>query len=83
MLPIADFEPPFTDQFVTPHGLDFAPTEDLYDLSFARVDADAFSDVYADAVTNEGTHVVEVETDAEASHRVRDRLRERVVDRLA
>jgi 2-succinyl-5-enolpyruvyl-6-hydroxy-3-cyclohexene-1-carboxylate synthase len=83
MLPIADFEPPFTDQFVTPHGLDFAPTEDLYDLSFARVDADAFGDVYADAVTNEGTHVVEVETDAEASHRVRDRLRKRVVDRLA
>jgi 2-succinyl-5-enolpyruvyl-6-hydroxy-3-cyclohexene-1-carboxylate synthase len=83
MLPIADFEPPFTEQFVTPHGLDFAPTEDLYDLSFARVDADAFGDVYADAVTSEGTHVVEVETDAEASHRVRDRLRERVIDRLA
>ncbi len=81
-LPIADFEPPFTEQFVTPHGLDFAPTEDLYDLSFARVGEDEFRDVYAESVGSEGTQVVEVVTDAEASHRVRDRLKERVVDRL-
>jgi 2-succinyl-5-enolpyruvyl-6-hydroxy-3-cyclohexene-1-carboxylate synthase len=84
MLPISEFEPPFTEQFVTPHGLDFAPTEDLYDLSFARVpgESEAFRDVYAEAVTSEGTQVIEVETDAEASHRVRERLKERVIDRL-
>jgi 2-succinyl-5-enolpyruvyl-6-hydroxy-3-cyclohexene-1-carboxylate synthase len=82
MLPIADFEPPFTAQFVTPHGLDFAPTEDLYDLSFARVPPERFRDTYTDAVASEGTQVIEVETDAEASHRVRERLKERVVDRL-
>ncbi|WP_142857020.1 2-succinyl-5-enolpyruvyl-6-hydroxy-3-cyclohexene-1-carboxylic-acid synthase [Salinigranum halophilum] len=82
MLPIADFEPPFTEQFVTPHGLDFAPTADLYDLSFARVGADGFRDAYAESVAREGTQVIEVETDAEASHRVRSRLKARVVDRL-
>jgi 2-succinyl-5-enolpyruvyl-6-hydroxy-3-cyclohexene-1-carboxylate synthase len=82
MLPVSGFEPPFTEQFVTPHGLDFAPTEGLYDLSFARVDPDDFADAYAESVASEGTQVVEVATDAEASHRVRDRLKERVVDRL-
>ncbi|WP_380678422.1 2-succinyl-5-enolpyruvyl-6-hydroxy-3-cyclohexene-1-carboxylic-acid synthase [Salinigranum sp. GCM10025319] len=82
MLPIADFEPPFTEQFVTPHGLDFAPTEDLYDLSFARVPGSEFRDAYAEAVGSEGTQVIEVETDAEANHRVRERLKERVIDRL-
>ena len=82
MLPIADFDPPFTAQFKTPHGLDFAPTEGLYDLSFARVPAEEFREAYADAVDSDGTQVLEVETDAESSHTVRDRLKARVVDRL-
>jgi 2-succinyl-5-enolpyruvyl-6-hydroxy-3-cyclohexene-1-carboxylate synthase len=82
MLPIADFDPPFTRQFKTPHGLDFEATEGLYDLSFARVEADAFDEAYAESVARNGTQVIEVATDAEASHEVRDRLKERVVDRL-
>jgi 2-succinyl-5-enolpyruvyl-6-hydroxy-3-cyclohexene-1-carboxylate synthase len=82
MLPIADFDPPFTAQFKTPHGLDFAATEDLYDLSFARVPPEEFRDTYTDAVDRDGTQVIEVETDAESSHAVRDRLKTRVVDRL-
>jgi len=36
-LPIRSFDPPFTDQFKTPHGLDFEPTGDLYDVAFERV----------------------------------------------
>jgi 2-succinyl-5-enolpyruvyl-6-hydroxy-3-cyclohexene-1-carboxylate synthase len=80
MLPISEFDPPFTDQFVTPHGLDFEPTADLYDLSFRRVEAgEAFREAYAESVSTPGTQVVEVRTDAEASHGVRDDLRERVV----
>jgi len=70
---------------VTPHGLAFEPTADLYDLSFARIDGGdraAFRDAYAEATAAAGSHVVEVRTDAEASHRVRDRLRERAVDRV-
>ncbi len=85
MLPIASYDPPFTSQFVTPHGLDFEPTGDLYDLSFARVeggDREAFREAYAEATAADGSHVVEVRTDAEASNRVRDRLRERAVDRV-
>ncbi|MFB6124107.1 MAG: 2-succinyl-5-enolpyruvyl-6-hydroxy-3-cyclohexene-1-carboxylic-acid synthase [Haloferacaceae archaeon] len=82
MLPIEEFDPPFTGQFKTPHGLDFSPTEDLYDLDFERVDGDEFREAYADAVEGSGTQVLEVRTDAEASHRVRERLRERVVESL-
>jgi len=83
MLPIEEFDPPFTGQFKTPHGLDFEPTGDLYGLEFARVDdRETFRETYAEAVAREGTQVVEVVTDAEASHRTRERLHEDVVDRL-
>ncbi|RLM53659.1 2-succinyl-5-enolpyruvyl-6-hydroxy-3-cyclohexene-1-carboxylic-acid synthase [Halobellus sp. Atlit-31R] len=85
MLPIEAYDPPFSSQFVTPHGLDFAPMAELYDLSFARVeggDRDAFRDAYAEATTSAGTHVVEVQTDAEASHGVREMLREQTVERV-
>ncbi|WP_435064809.1 2-succinyl-5-enolpyruvyl-6-hydroxy-3-cyclohexene-1-carboxylic-acid synthase [Halobaculum sp. EA56] len=86
MLPIEDFDPPFTAQFKTPHGLDFEPTGDLYDLSFARVDGedrDGFRELYRESVASEGTHVIEVTSDAEASHRVREDLAETVAERVA
>jgi 2-succinyl-5-enolpyruvyl-6-hydroxy-3-cyclohexene-1-carboxylate synthase len=82
MLPIESFDPPFTDQFKTPHGLDFEPTGDLYGLTFERAGIEQFSETYAEAVTTEGTTVIEVQTDAEQSHRIRERLRERVRDRI-
>ena len=76
MLPIEEFDPPFTDQFRTPHGLEFEHAADLYDLSFARVDGvgESFRDRYREATTTDGSHVIVVETDAAASHRVREEL---------
>ncbi len=77
VLPIEQFDPPFTEQFRTPHGLDFAPTADLYEVSFARVDGDdreQFRELYREATESEGSHVIDVQTDAAASHRVRDEL---------
>ncbi|WP_435125191.1 2-succinyl-5-enolpyruvyl-6-hydroxy-3-cyclohexene-1-carboxylic-acid synthase [Halobaculum sp. D14] len=85
MLPIERFDPPFTQQFKTPHDLDFAATEALYDLEFARVDAadrDGFRDLYRDAVGSDGTQVIEVDSDAERSHAVRDRVAADVAERL-
>jgi len=93
-LPIEGFEPPFTEQFKTPHGLDFEPTEGLYDLEFARVDArpeaadgdearEAFRERFAAATAADGSHVIEVRTDAAASHRAREALKERVTDAVA
>ncbi|WP_101297584.1 2-succinyl-5-enolpyruvyl-6-hydroxy-3-cyclohexene-1-carboxylic-acid synthase [Halegenticoccus soli] len=82
-LPIEAFDPPFTSQFKTPHGLDFEPTGDLFGLDYVRAtDRDAFRDAYRAAVEADGSHVIEVATDAESSHRTRERLRERVRERL-
>jgi len=83
MLPIENFEPPFTSQFKTPHGMDFEPTGDLYGLGYRQVgDREAFREVYAEAVAAAGSHVIEVRTDAAASHDVRDALQAATVDRL-
>ncbi|MFB6268916.1 MAG: 2-succinyl-5-enolpyruvyl-6-hydroxy-3-cyclohexene-1-carboxylic-acid synthase [Halobacterium sp.] len=83
MLPIEAFDPPFTGQFKTPHGLDFAPTGDRYDLEFGRADGlDDFRDAYRESVASDGTQVIEVRTDAAASHEERDELTERVASEL-
>jgi 2-succinyl-5-enolpyruvyl-6-hydroxy-3-cyclohexene-1-carboxylate synthase len=83
MLPIEEFDPPFTDQFRTPHGLDFEPTGDLYGLDFERVaDLPSFRSAFGESVTSEGTQVLEVVTDAEDSHRFREELADRVAAEL-
>jgi 2-succinyl-5-enolpyruvyl-6-hydroxy-3-cyclohexene-1-carboxylate synthase len=81
-LPIESFDPPFTEQFKTPHGLDFSATEELYDLTFEAVGIDEFHSAYVEATGSPGTTVLAVELDAEASHRTREAIRERVVDRV-
>ena len=86
MLPIESFDPPFTSQFKTPHGLDFSHTEGLYDLEFTRIeggDREGFRDAYAESVATEGTEVIEVTSDAEASHGIRERLADEVAERVA
>ncbi|QLH78706.1 2-succinyl-5-enolpyruvyl-6-hydroxy-3-cyclohexene-1-carboxylic-acid synthase [Halosimplex rubrum] len=84
VLPIEAFDPPFTEQFVTPHGLDFEHSADLYDLAFRRAtDLDDFAAAYRESLDSDGTQVIEVRTDGEASHRRRERLHERVRERVA
>ena len=81
MLPIESFDPPFTSQFKTPHGLDFEPSAELYDLDYEAVDGrEGFRDAYAAAVSSDGTAVIEVSTDAVDSHATRDGLREQVLE---
>jgi len=83
-LPIESFEPPFTEAFKTPHGLDFEPTADLYGLDYVAVeDRESFRDAYAESVASDGTDVIDVRTDAEASQRTRERLVEETVAELA
>ncbi|WP_207589094.1 2-succinyl-5-enolpyruvyl-6-hydroxy-3-cyclohexene-1-carboxylic-acid synthase [Halomontanus rarus] len=74
MLPIEDYDPPFTDQFKTPHGLSFDALADLYDLEFERVSPAAFDDAYRESLESAGTQVLALEFDAEASHRHREEL---------
>ena len=79
LLPIEGFDPPFTEQFRTPHGLDFEPTAELHGLGFARTDErEAFRDLYRESLGSAGTQVIEVAFDAERSHRGREARQERV-----
>ncbi len=82
MLPIEDFDPPFTAQFKTPHGLDFAPTGELYELSFERVAEGNLADRVRNSLDQPGSTVLEVRTDAETNHDRRADLKQRVVDAL-
>jgi len=80
LLPIEGFDPPFTEQFRTPHGLDFEPTADLHGLAFARTDdRETFRGLYRESVASEGTQVIEVTFDSERSHRARETRHERVL----
>ena len=94
-LPIEEFEPEFTESFKTPHGIPFEPMAELHGLAYARIDArpgavdaaegpDAIAaelaTVYKQARDADGSHLIEVRTDAETSHRERERL-EAVVER--
>ena len=80
-LPIESFDPPFTQQFRTPHGLDFEPTSALYDLDYERVDGpESLAGAVRSSTASEGTQLIECQFDSERSHRFRDRLHERVCD---
>ncbi|WP_331232854.1 2-succinyl-5-enolpyruvyl-6-hydroxy-3-cyclohexene-1-carboxylic-acid synthase [Natronorarus salvus] len=83
MLPIESFDPPFTSQFKTPHGLDFEPLGALYGFEFERVESvEAFEERYTDSLASSGTQVIEVSVESEASHRTREAIQERVVNVL-
>ncbi|SDK17408.1 2-succinyl-5-enolpyruvyl-6-hydroxy-3-cyclohexene-1-carboxylic-acid synthase [Natronorubrum texcoconense] len=81
-LPIEEFEPPFTDQFKTPHGLEFEHLTELYGLEYERVDPVDFVDAYCDSLERDGTQVLALEFDSEASHRRREALEDRVRDEV-
>jgi len=83
-LPVEDFDPPFTEQFKTPHGLDFESSADLYGLGFSSVrDREDFRVAYHASLDSDGTQVIAAEFDAEESHRNRDAIRDAVVDDLS
>jgi 2-succinyl-5-enolpyruvyl-6-hydroxy-3-cyclohexene-1-carboxylate synthase len=82
-LPIESFDPPFTEQFRTPHGLDFEPAGELYDIPFQRVDSLADLEKAVEASTREdGSRIISVEPDAEKSHRIRESIHETVCEQF-
>ncbi|HEX2621335.1 MAG TPA: 2-succinyl-5-enolpyruvyl-6-hydroxy-3-cyclohexene-1-carboxylic-acid synthase [Phototrophicaceae bacterium] len=84
-LPIAQFDPPFTDLFLTPHGLDFEPAIRMYGFAYHR--AESLDDlrqavnksVKADAQT---PTVIEVRTDSKRDHERRLEINQRVQEHL-
>ncbi len=63
-LPIVDFEPTFTDLFLTPHGLDFSHAAQLYGLAYHRVeDKSQLLDALDASIASDGSAIIEVRTD--------------------
>ena len=68
-LPIREFDPVFTDLFVTPHGIEFEPVVRMYGLDYVRAhDHDTFQREFSKCLIKqqcEGVScVIEVRTDA-------------------
>jgi 2-succinyl-5-enolpyruvyl-6-hydroxy-3-cyclohexene-1-carboxylate synthase len=71
-LPIADFDPPFTDLFLTPHGLDFEPLVRAFGADFMRATSRGeLRRALQAALEAETTHVIEVSSDSAAFERQR------------
>jgi 2-succinyl-5-enolpyruvyl-6-hydroxy-3-cyclohexene-1-carboxylate synthase len=74
-LPVARIEPPFTELFVTPHGLDFEPAAALYGLAYERVTKRAaFREAFRKALAGDSSYLIEVHTDGRADHERRQEL---------
>ena len=74
-LPICDFEPQFSDYFVTAHGLDFAHTAALYGLNYRRAhDRASFRRAFSESVGGSASTLIEVRTDALADLRRREQI---------
>ncbi|NUE02715.1 2-succinyl-5-enolpyruvyl-6-hydroxy-3-cyclohexene-1-carboxylic-acid synthase [Halorubraceae archaeon YAN] len=84
MLPIESYDPPFTSQFKTPHGVDFEPTGELYESPFYRVsNMETFTERYTESITTPGSTIIEVQTDASESHEVRDNLQAETIENVS
>lgn len=82
-LPIADFDPPFTELFVTPHGLEFEPVVRMYGVEFISVGTrEAFRDALRASTEARTAHVIEVRSDAVEHEQHRRRIVGAVVEKL-
>ncbi len=82
-LPIAQRDPPFTDLFLTPHDLDFAPMVQGFGLRYQRSEsADMLRRALRDSLMGLTPTVIEVPTDAARDHDARRRITDSVHARL-
>ncbi len=64
-LPIREFEPEFTDWFITSHGLDFAHSAALYGLDYVITDnRPDFRAIFAETIGSGQSTLINVKTDA-------------------
>jgi 2-succinyl-5-enolpyruvyl-6-hydroxy-3-cyclohexene-1-carboxylate synthase len=82
-LPIAQFEPPFTDLFLTPHGLDFEPAVRMFGAEYRRVTGRAdFRGALQQSLGAATAHVIEVPSDSAQYERLRRDIMARVAGQL-
>ncbi len=75
MLPIREHEPPFTEHFATPHGLDLAKAADLFDLPYTRLETRGdLADALAGDPGGQGVEIVHVTTDRDENEAWHDQV---------
>jgi 2-succinyl-5-enolpyruvyl-6-hydroxy-3-cyclohexene-1-carboxylate synthase len=82
-LPIAGFDPPFTDLFLTPHGLDFEPAVRMYGFDYVRAETlEGLRGAVTAAVGGTTPTIIEVRTDSRRDLERRNEITQRVLQTL-
>lgn len=82
-LPIAQFDPPFTDLFETSHGLTFESAAKLYGLGYAlSTDRQSFRQAFAESQTSPNATIIEVPTNAEHDLAQRNEIVRQIAERV-
>ena len=83
-LPIAQFEPPFAELFLTPHGLDFRHAAQFYGVDYVRCnDYVAFCETFKQSVAGNRATIIEVQTDGAADQQHQRAVTELVLESSA
>lgn len=78
-LPVREFEPHFSDYFITPHELDFSHAAAMYGLDYMRADdRESFRAAFTRSVSAQRSTLIEVRTDAIADLKRRAEIMARV-----
>jgi 2-succinyl-5-enolpyruvyl-6-hydroxy-3-cyclohexene-1-carboxylate synthase len=82
-LPIAQFDPPFTELFLTPHGLDFEPAVRMYGLNYQRAQSlPELGNLLTQAINGGTASVIEVRSDSHQDEARRRVLQQRTADHI-
>lgn len=82
-LPVAKFDPHFTELFLTPHGLEFSHAATLYGVAHQRCDdLAAFRTAIATVIANDGPTIIEVQTDGSLDLQRQRTLTKQILDRI-
>ena len=64
-LPISQYDPPFTDYFLTPHGLNFKGISEMYGLNYACLSSKLeFKEYFQKACNSSSSYLIEIITDS-------------------
>lgn len=82
-LPVAQFEPTFTELFLTPHGLQFEFAARLFGMDYAQANSRAeFDAAYTASFTSQNSVIIEVPTNSARDLEFRQHFLETVIMRL-
>jgi 2-succinyl-5-enolpyruvyl-6-hydroxy-3-cyclohexene-1-carboxylate synthase len=73
-LPISNFEPPFTDLFVAPHGLTFEHAAKLYGIDYVRVERLSLKPALEKSLSSQKSTIIEIPSDVTKFEQLRKDL---------